>query len=468
MATGSSRWSPRPRVSRPAAETNQASPPDARWAVRVGWCSSWANQAIAAGKRWPRATGSTSGGLSGAEDDAAVGGDDAADDGLDAGHGGEVVDAVLAEVVGADVEDGGGVAAVDAEAAAEDAAAGDLEDGEVDLGVAEDGAGGGGSGPVAGLERSFGDGHAVGGGVAGGEAGLEGDAGEQAGGGGLAVGAGDEGDGDAAEAVPWDSFGRRREAGGVADGAASVADRELIVVGEDREVAGGGGGAQGGDAGLLLVGDGLAPGGQLAGGVASASGPDSVARGGIGGLDRPVVDVGGEVEVIGQGGEHEVGAGVAMAVVVLADVELDGPAERVQGSGEGESPGREDGPRGFAGIEGDLGDRARPAHVQVRSGEAARVEGSQGPGIAGGAARVKGRGGAASSCKLPRDVDSYMAFIRSVDLARRRVWGRPWRGRWFRCRFQLRGWRGDGWREHERRQRGERRCGDDRWWLCGA
>jgi len=51
-------------VSRPAAETNQASPPDARWAVRVGWCSSWANQAVAAGKRWPRATRSTSGGLS--------------------------------------------------------------------------------------------------------------------------------------------------------------------------------------------------------------------------------------------------------------------------------------------------------------------------------------------------------------------------------------------------------------------
>ena len=98
----------------------------------------------------------------GAEDDAAVGGDDAGDDGLDAGHGREVVHAVIAEVVVADVGDDGGVAAVDGEAAAQDAAARDLEDREVDVAVAQDGAGGGGSGPVAGLEQALVDRHAVG------------------------------------------------------------------------------------------------------------------------------------------------------------------------------------------------------------------------------------------------------------------------------------------------------------------
>jgi hypothetical protein len=324
----------------------------------------------------------------GAEDDAALRGDDAADDGLDLGHGGEVVDAVLAEVIGADVEDGGGVAAVDAEAAAEDAAAGDLEDGEVDLGVAQDGARGGGAGPVAGLERALGDGHAVGGGVAGGEAGLAGDAGEDAGGGGLAVGAGDEGDGDAAEAVPGDSFGIRREPGGEGEGAASVADAEAVVVGEDGEVAGGGLAAEGGDGGLLFAGDGLAPGGELRGQLF-----DQVSGGlGAGGGDRPVVDLGGEVEVLGRGGEHEVGARVAAAVVVATDVEVDRPGEGRERGGDGEAPGGEHGLGGLVRLEGDLGDRPRPAHVQVRSGEAARVERSQGPGIAGGAGRVKGPG----------------------------------------------------------------------------
>jgi streptogrisin D len=119
----------------------------------------------------------------------------------------EVVDAVLAEVVGADVGDDGGFAAVDGEAAAEDAAASDLEDGEVDLGVAQDGARGAGAGPVAGLDQALVDGHAVGRGVAGDQAGGAGDAGEQAGGGGLAVGAGDQGDGDAAEPGPRDVGG---------------------------------------------------------------------------------------------------------------------------------------------------------------------------------------------------------------------------------------------------------------------
>jgi hypothetical protein len=111
-------------------------------------------------------------------------------------------------VIGADVGDEGGVAAVRGEAAAEDPAAGGLEDGDVDVGAAEDEAGGCGAGPVSWLDDALVDGDPVGGGVAWAQAGAADDAGEQARAGGLAVGAGDEGDGDRAELGPGDLVGR--------------------------------------------------------------------------------------------------------------------------------------------------------------------------------------------------------------------------------------------------------------------
>jgi hypothetical protein len=348
---------PRARVRWPFGAANQASPSEARWASSCGWSAARANQAIFAGKRWPDATRSTRGWLSAPRTTRPLRVDDAADDGLDAGHGREVVDAVLAEVVGADVGDDGGAAAVDGEAAAEDAAARDLEDGDVDAGVAQDDARGAGAGPVALLDHALVDRQAVGRGVAGDQAGGAGDAGEHPRGRGLAVGAGDQGDGDAAERGPVDVLGDMVFRPG--DGAAAVADRQAVVVEQDREVAGDGGGHHGGAGGLVIAGVLGAPGRELVVQVAGLAD-----RGG----DGPVLHEGREVEGVDGGGEHEVGA-----EGVRAGGELHRPAERGEGAGDVRAPAGQRGVAVLTEVEGHLGDRAGRREVEVRAGESAAV-----------------------------------------------------------------------------------------------
>jgi hypothetical protein len=73
-------------------------------------------------------------------------------DRLHARHGRQIVDAIAAQVVVADVGDQRGVAALDGETAPEDATASRLEHREVDAPVAEHDARGSGSGPVAALD----------------------------------------------------------------------------------------------------------------------------------------------------------------------------------------------------------------------------------------------------------------------------------------------------------------------------
>jgi hypothetical protein len=74
--------------------------------------------------------------------------------------------------------------------------------------------------------------------------------------------------------------------------------------------------------GALFGREGGPPAGEHVGGIGLAAGD------GLGG--GPVVDLGGDVERVDRGGEHEVGAALAVTVVE-ADVEVLRPAERAQG-----------------------------------------------------------------------------------------------------------------------------------------
>src|SRR5690606_41007773 len=101
----------------------------------------------------------------------------------------KVVDAVFAEVVGADVGDQSDVGALHAQAAAQQAAARGLQDRGLCLAVAQQAAGAARAGPVALVEQGAVQVQAVGAAVGGAPAVGHGDGGEQAHGGGLAVGA---------------------------------------------------------------------------------------------------------------------------------------------------------------------------------------------------------------------------------------------------------------------------------------
>ena len=131
-------------------------------------------------------------------------------DRLDLGQVVERVDAAQAEVVGGDVGDDGDVAAVEAEARAEDAAAGGLEHGVVDGRVLEHHLRAGRAAHVAGQDLGAVDVDAVGGGHADAPAGRLHDVRDHPDGGRLAVRAGDRHDRDPGAVRPAGTACRRR------------------------------------------------------------------------------------------------------------------------------------------------------------------------------------------------------------------------------------------------------------------
>ena len=123
------------------------------------------------------------------------------DHSLDLGQFGHAVHAVHAQMVGADVEHDGHIAAVEAQAALQQAAARGLQHRGLHLGRGQHHARGPVAGAVAFIDALAVDVHAFGAGHAGTESGQPQRVRDHAGGGGLAIGAGDRNNGDAAVAV---------------------------------------------------------------------------------------------------------------------------------------------------------------------------------------------------------------------------------------------------------------------------
>ena len=128
----------------------------------------------------------------GVEDQAAAAVQRLGDDELGVGDAVDVVDAVLAQMIGRDVGDDGGVGAGHRQPAAQDAAAGELQHRDLDPGVAQGEARAAGAGIVAPVQDLVADPDPVAGAEPGDLAGSAGHGGEQADRGRLAVGAGDQ------------------------------------------------------------------------------------------------------------------------------------------------------------------------------------------------------------------------------------------------------------------------------------
>ena len=177
------------------------------------------------------------------------------DDELGVGDAVRVLDAVLAQMVGGDVGDDGGIGAGHGQAAAQDAAAGELQHRDLDPGVAQDEARAAGAGIVAPVQDLVADPDPVAGAEAGGLAGGAGHGGEQADGGRLAVGAGDQDQRDVVDRGPVDLLGVRQLVVVPAERARAEADRDPAVALDEGDAAAGGLVGQRHQGGLAVLGD---------------------------------------------------------------------------------------------------------------------------------------------------------------------------------------------------------------------
>ena len=286
------------------------------------------------------------------------------DDELGVGDAVRVLDAVLAQMVGGDVGDDGGIRAGHRQAAAQDAAAGELQHRDLDPGVAQGEAGAAGAGIVAPVQDLVADADPVAGAEAGDLAGGARHGGEQADGGRLAVGAGDQDQRDVVDSRPVDLLGVGQLVVVPGERAGAEADRDPAVALDEGDAAAGGRFGQRHQGGIAVVGD-LATDGDGRGFEAWQRGARE-----LGGcrLAGPLVDQGGSVEAVHRCADRQTGAAEEAAA---RDGGL-GPAHRTQHGADLHAPGVDQ--RVLAADRaGRLQHGARPVEQQARAGEAAGI-----------------------------------------------------------------------------------------------